>query len=154
MLRVIREARPTWVIGENVAGILTMERGETFRRICDDLEHEGYEVECYDIPAYCIGLQTLERHIWIVAKAIGQRFKRSKTNTNTNNRNERQFQGTNQGRHQRWNLCETRFCDVAERVSRKLAANSRESIKAGGNAVPPQIPYAIFKAIQSTEKNM
>jgi len=149
MLRAIKEIRPKWIIGENVAGILTMERGETLRRICADLEHEGYEVECYDIPAYCAGLQTLERHIWIVAKATGQRFKRRKTYQHQDKGNERQFQRTNKGANQRWDICSTRFCDVAERVSNRLAPNQREEIKAGGNAIPPPVAFAIFQAIES-----
>lgn len=81
MLRVIREIRPTWVVGENVAGILTMVQpgaevevggqaslfGEDYRKrvlhrqeyvietICRDLEREGYAVQPLLIPACAVG---------------------------------------------------------------------------------------------------
>ena len=67
MLRVISEVKPTWVIGENVAGILTMENGKTFEEICASLENEGYEVQSYLIPACGIGAWHRRERIWIVA---------------------------------------------------------------------------------------
>ena len=47
MLRVIRELRPTWVIGENVPGIVRM----ALDTVQSDLEKEGYEVQSFIIPA-------------------------------------------------------------------------------------------------------
>ena len=38
MLRVIKEVRPRWVIGENVAGIVNM----ALESVCADLEAEGF----------------------------------------------------------------------------------------------------------------
>ena len=43
MLRVIREIKPTWVLGENVPGILRI-AGKT---VCEDLEREGYAVTVF-----------------------------------------------------------------------------------------------------------
>lgn len=86
MLRAIREIRPAWVIGENVAGILTMVQpgketevgsqtslfGEDNRKrillrqeyvvetICKDLEREGYSVQPLLIPACAVGAPTEE----------------------------------------------------------------------------------------------
>lgn len=47
MLRVIREIKPTWVVGENVPGIVNM----ALDTVLSDLENEGYEVETFIIPA-------------------------------------------------------------------------------------------------------
>ena len=47
MLRVIHELRPTWVLGENVPGIVNMALAEVYA----DLEKEGYEIETFLIPA-------------------------------------------------------------------------------------------------------
>lgn len=63
MLRIISEARPTWVIAENVINIAHMVLAD-----CEnDLEAEGYEAQSFDIPACACGLSTMERHIWIIA---------------------------------------------------------------------------------------
>lgn len=45
MFRVIRNFKPTWVIAENVRGLLTIEQGVVFEQVCLDLEGEGYEVQ-------------------------------------------------------------------------------------------------------------
>ncbi len=47
MLRVIREIRPTWVLGENVPGIVRL----ALDTVQSDLEKEGYEVQSFLIPA-------------------------------------------------------------------------------------------------------
>lgn len=96
MLRAIREIRPTWVIGENVAGILTMVQpgketemggqpslfGEENRKrvllqqeyvveaICKDLEREGYSVQPLLIPACAVGAPHRRDRVWFVARLI------------------------------------------------------------------------------------
>ena len=51
MLRVIREIKPTWVLGENVPGILSI-AGKT---VCEDLEREGYAVTVFNFEAAAVG---------------------------------------------------------------------------------------------------
>ena len=63
MLRVIREARPTWIIGENVAGIVNM----ALDQVHTDLEAEGYEVESIIIPACAVDAPHRRNRVWIVA---------------------------------------------------------------------------------------
>ncbi len=93
MLRAIREIRPSWVVGENVAGILTMVQsgtevevgggaslfGEDYRKrvllrqqftvetICRDLEREGYSVQPFVIPACAVGAPHRRDRVWFVA---------------------------------------------------------------------------------------
>lgn len=93
MLRAIQEIRPTWIIGENVAGILTMVQpgketemgsqtslfGEDNRKrmllrqeyvietICKDLEREGYSVQPLLIPACAVGAPHRRDRVWFVA---------------------------------------------------------------------------------------
>jgi len=62
MLRVIREARPTWIIGENVAGIVNM----ALDQVHTDLEAEGYEVESIIIPACAVDAPHRRNRVWIV----------------------------------------------------------------------------------------
>lgn len=92
MLRVIRETRPLWVIGENVAGITNMvqpgsetdvetksdqdeenyketilEQEYIINTICDDLEREGYSVQPIIVPACGVGAPHKRYRIWFIA---------------------------------------------------------------------------------------
>ncbi len=64
MLRVIREAKPTWIIGENVAGIVTME----LDNILSDLEGIGYSAWPLVIPAASVDARHLRQRVWIIAR--------------------------------------------------------------------------------------
>lgn len=92
MLRAIREIRPTWVIGENVAGILSMvqpgsevtvesqaslfdkadketilEQEYVIETVCRDLEREGYTVQPILIPACGVGAPHKRDRVWFIA---------------------------------------------------------------------------------------
>ena len=92
MLRAIREIRPSWVVGENVAGILTMvqpgrevevehqasmfEAGgkETIsvreyvvETVCRDLEREGYSVQPVVVPACAVGAPHRRDRVFFIA---------------------------------------------------------------------------------------
>ena len=94
MCRAIQEIRPTWVVGENVAGITTMveggvlsevgnatslfqegdivhgyelEQSFTIERICRDLERIGYSVQPMLIPAAAVGAPHRRDRIFILA---------------------------------------------------------------------------------------
>jgi hypothetical protein len=54
MLRVIREVRPRWVVGENVLGLVNWNGGLAFHEVQTDLEAEGYEVQPYVLPAAAV----------------------------------------------------------------------------------------------------
>ena len=95
--RVIAEIRPTWVIGENVAGIVSMvEPGEvtqmasqatlfdegdgvrgyryeqpfTIERVCSDLEGLGYSVQPILIPACAVGAPHRRDRVFIIARDV------------------------------------------------------------------------------------
>ena len=96
VVRVIRETRPAWFVGENVAGILTMVQpgeevevgggaslfGEDYRKrvllrqqftvdaICQDLEREGYEVQPFVIPACAVGAPHRRDRVWFIARRV------------------------------------------------------------------------------------
>ena len=94
MLRAIDEIRPTWVVGENVAGLATMVEGGilsdlgveatlfdegdglhgyqlrqsfTIEKICHDLENIGYSVQPVLIPAAAVGAPHRRDRIFILA---------------------------------------------------------------------------------------
>ena len=70
MLRVISEAKPSFVVGENVAGLISMENGKTLDRILSDLENEGYTTEQFIIPACGVGAWHRRDRIWIIANNV------------------------------------------------------------------------------------
>jgi len=93
MLRAIREIQPDWVVGENVAGILSMVQpgsetalgreeslfGEVDRKrilhrqeyvvetVCNDLEREGYFVQPVVIPACAVGAPHRRDRVFFIA---------------------------------------------------------------------------------------
>ena len=62
-IRVIRELWPTWVIGENVPGIINL----ALDTVLADLETEGYEVQCFLIPACGVDAPHRRYRVIIVA---------------------------------------------------------------------------------------
>jgi len=66
MFRLIKEIKPEFVIGENVQGIINIQDGMVLRQVQDDLEGEGFEVQCFLIPASGIGAWHQRYRVWIV----------------------------------------------------------------------------------------
>ena len=67
MLRIIREVSPSYVVGENVRGLLNWSGGLVFEQVCVDLETEGYEVTPYLLPASGKNAPHRRNRIWFVA---------------------------------------------------------------------------------------
>lgn len=70
MLRVISEARPHWIVGENVAGIINM----ALDNVLSDLENEGYACQAFVIPACAVNAPHKRDRVWIVAHSKGYRM--------------------------------------------------------------------------------
>jgi len=75
MLRVIRDFKPTWVVAENVRGILSIEDGLVFEQVCTDLEDAGYEVQPFVIPAVAVDAHHRRDRVWFVAHANTERLR-------------------------------------------------------------------------------
>ena len=97
VVRAVHEIRPAWVVGENVAGLLSMvqpgqesalgsspalfqeggiyrtERQYVVETVCQDLEREGYSVQPFVIPACAVGAKHRRDRLWIVAHADSNR---------------------------------------------------------------------------------
>ena len=67
MFRVIKETKPTWVIGENVRNIISISAGMVLEQVYLDLESEGYEVQSFIIPASAVNAPHQRYRTWIVA---------------------------------------------------------------------------------------
>lgn len=68
MFRLVKELRPTWVIGENVAGHITM----GLDQVLTDLEGEGYSTRAFVIPACAVDAPHRRDRIWVIAHSNGQ----------------------------------------------------------------------------------
>ena len=62
MVRVIKELRPTWIVGENVAGIVRMALPD----ILSELEACGYRTRTFLVPACAIGARHRRYRVAIV----------------------------------------------------------------------------------------
>jgi DNA (cytosine-5)-methyltransferase 1 len=183
MLRAIKEIQPTWVIGENVRGLVSWEGGLVFHEVCNDLEREGYEVQPFLIPAASVNAPHKRERIWFVAYSDGARREKLNTSTITNqqdiisgyalhsNGSGEQGEYIGQERKGKFNRPNSRdefnnfqnfptqspICLGDDGLSDRLDSITfskwrNESIKAGGNAIVPQVAYEIFKTIEKFEK--
>lgn len=187
MFRVIKEIKPTWVIGENVAGFLSME----FTRTKVNLESIGYTVQPFIIPACAVGAQHRRDRVWIIAHIDGdRRIKDSSLQTQNENTRpsdlgngqeklvanpdsnglSREANAPKKKNNKRkwennwWTEASANFgnwwanqSDMGRAVygfSREVDRYRRQRIKALGNAVVPQIPEIIGRAIMEVENEV
>tara|TARA_R100000951_G_C2602789_1_gene168705 strand:+ start:79 stop:957 length:879 start_codon:yes stop_codon:yes gene_type:complete len=199
MFRVISEARPTYVVAENVRGLLSWNEGLVLDTVCADLESEGYEVCPVVLPAASVNAPHRRDRIWIVAyandKGGGHGFGQvqgadgevSEWNddaqpchagaadaTNAGSKRRQQNAGgasRNEGKNEGWGKKKNNkpasgnessywdsfpsvspICGRDDGLPKRLDGITfpkwrRESIKAYGNAIVPQVAYQIFKAL-------
>jgi len=159
--RLIGELRPKYVIVENVSALLS--RG--LDRVLGDLASIGYDAEWHCIPASAVGAPHRRDRIWIVGYPQRERLPRNNRGrsrpqlangreeiSNTNcQRLEGQWQITSRISQELGNpsygcgwITEPALGRVAHGVSGRV-----DRLKQLGNAVVPQIPELIGKAIMA-----
>lgn len=161
MLRVISIIKPTWVVAENVPGIINIQDGVVFEQVCADLEVEGYEVQAFVIPALAVNAPHRRDRLWIVANSKHSGRDQAEATREDSNL---QPKGTarqelpineltgidslwpSQAGRNRW---DRDWSDVAAEFCRvdDVLPDRVDRIKALGNAIVPQIAYEIFKSL-------
>ena len=68
MLRAIREIEPSYIVGENVRGLISWNGGMVFDEVQTDMELAGYEVAAVVIPAAGVNAPHGRDRVWFVAK--------------------------------------------------------------------------------------
>lgn len=68
MLRAIKEIAPSWIVGENVYGLVNWSNGLVFHEIQADLEAQGYEVFPILCPAVSVNAPHVRQRIFFIAK--------------------------------------------------------------------------------------
>ena len=76
-LAVVKNGSYEWLLFENPTGILSLNDGVEFERVCAALEGQGYEVQPLIVPACGVGALHRRNRVWIVAHAIGKRLRGS-----------------------------------------------------------------------------
>ena len=154
MLRAISEIRPTWVVGENVAGIVSMvesceeikvgctddifeenniyrkEQEFTIERICKDFEREGYSVQPIVIPACSIGAPHRRDRVWFIAHTYCIGSDRSGAESNREKNNPKVWTdilGKIKGHGDKWTVTNTE-CSRGSKIY-----NENKSKKSDGN---------------------
>jgi DNA (cytosine-5)-methyltransferase 1 len=144
--RLIKELRPTWVIGENVSGHIKL----GLDSVLEDLASEGYSTRTFSISASSIGANHKRERVWTVANTNEERVFSSKIARD----NGKDKQKSNDEHIRR---CSTAFgrkvlqgnWSVEPRVGRVAHGIPKrvDRLKTLGNSVVPHIPYYIGQAI-------
>ena len=152
VLRIINESQPTWFIGENVAGHITL----GLETVLSDLEAANYETRVFVIPACGVGANHRRDRCWILshAKSVRSGRRGSKKHSST----KRKFQQSEPKRDEVWSEVEgcdllSRWWDAEPRVDRVADGipDRMDRLKSLGNSIVPQVAQQIFKAIKEAE---
>jgi len=79
MFRIIQTFKPTWIIAENVRGLVTWNDGMVLEQVCTDLEGQGYEVQPLIIPAVAVNAPHRRDRIWFIAHKHSSRPQKPRT---------------------------------------------------------------------------
>ena len=139
MFRLIKECRPTWVIGENVSGHIKL----GLDTVLEDLESEGYTARAFSISATSIGANHKRERVWIIAHSNSQRLQGFGAKHEL-----REGKTKVPFSWLRWWESEPRIRRVAHGIPQRV-----DRLKGLGNSVVPRIPYLIGLAIKETIEN-
>lgn len=176
MLAAIKTIQPRWIVGENVHGIINWAKGLVFEEIQTEMETEGYEVWTYVLPACGVQAPHQRDRTWFIAhrriaeygidtdsRCQGFQQRSQDGKSRLFEKEGKSIGGSFAGIYtalKSWEVfpAQSPFCVGSNGVSGKLDGITFpkwriESIKAGGNAVVPQLVFKIFQAIHEYEKN-
>jgi DNA (cytosine-5)-methyltransferase 1 len=143
MRRIIGEARPAWVVSENVAGLITMGLDE----VLTDLESLGYAARALVIPACAVGALHIRERVWVVANANGRDDKPGPL-MRPGVCGEAGGEGADGDAcsagwgFARWAEAEPGFPLVADGIPDRVAR-----YRATGNAIVPQVAYELLRSM-------
>jgi DNA (cytosine-5)-methyltransferase 1 len=142
MLRIIQESKPSWIIGENVTGIIAMELDNCIT----ELECEGYEVQTFIIPACGVDLPHQRERSWILANASSPGLEMLPSKHGIYEKDD----GLAPSTLSSYSYVERIYgLPDSEHIRRNYGIPSRvDRLKALGNAIVPQVVMPIMQAIK------
>jgi len=153
--RAIKEIQPTWVVGENVPGIINWSAGMVFDQVQADLENEGYEVRPVILPACAVGAPHRRDRTWFVAYSPSNGYDaKSKTRYNAKRSNNFQpraqrfstFKGfsneriTTYTKSQQSKRMQPEQREFSQQESQKLRGGNSKNCSKGWDEWPTQSP--------------
>lgn len=153
-MRIVREIRPKYVVGENVPGLLSTIHDS----ICTDLEKADYKVWTLCIPAYAVGAHHERYRVAVIAVNQGEPGLQADSEANPSGafREAREHTGIRYwdclpGTY--WAIHKPPVFGMDDGIPGGVGGRLRykEQMTALGNAVVPQQFYPIFKAIAEVE---
>ena len=158
MFRIIKEIRPDWVVGENVANFANMELDRTL----SNLESEGYETRAFVIPATAVGAPHQRLRTFVVANANGRRRTSvEKSESVRCNREPSESIVSEERQKESWSEA-VHILSAGARILSQSSSRLRRNddglskgmdrLKCVGNAVMPEQILPIFKAIVEIEE--
>ena len=168
--RLLGEIRPDYAIFENVTALLSGDNGKWFQRVLWDISQVGYDAEWHCIPASELGAHHHRDRVWIIAypneSAMWNKWRKAWPVDNgakgyaTHPMQQGLQRSSEQGifgkGREKWQqftagqLCSFKdFSDIEPTICRKTNGlpNYMDRLKGLGNAVVPQIPELIGRAI-------
>jgi DNA (cytosine-5)-methyltransferase 1 len=131
MLRVIREVKPRFVVGENVFGLLNWNGGMVFDEVHADLEAEGYQVQAVVIPAASVNAPHGRDRVWFIAysDSISNRREREQSQNSCEQRRSSETDKRERSNWEQQSICNSAVSgDVtnSESIRRENALENRE----------------------------
>lgn len=152
VLRLISELGPRFTIFENVANLISGDGGRWFSVFLNDLAKIGQDAEWHCIPASCVGANHHRDRVWVVAYPQGnsikgsifQGFPRAEL---FKGKPRGSAWGPVSGTH--WEEDQPQFTQMDDGISNWVG-----DVSGYGNAVVPQIPEIIGRAIIAVDKGV
>jgi len=145
--RLISELRPRYAIMENVTALISGDRGRWFGRVLGDLAEIGYDAEWHCIPASYAGANHRRDRVWIIAYPNSNSFRLQGL---------REAPPQSRARQQFARLVQVALQHAVPTRSgggvHDGLPNRSHRLKCLGNAVVPQIPELIGRAILDAER--
>lgn len=164
IVRIIRECRPSYILLENVAALLTSNNGRDMAAVLWELSESGYDAEWEIIPASALGANHVRERLWIIAypTSVGQLLQDRQEHRQMQKRRILSANDKRQKRsvhNKRTGLLKApRSGDIAKfpRVDDGLSGRVDESerrmrIKALGNSIVPQVAMIPLQRIRDLQ---